>query len=382
MKRIGTILLALILCMMMVSATAETTFEATVVAGTTDSITAPFGGTIETFSLREGAVLNAGDHIASVETTKVYAPADGKITAVFATPGDSMATVSQRYGSALYITPTRRYSITADIEYAYNSPSNKYINIGETVYIICTNHSNHTAVGEVTAVNGTSFTVETTSGDLLMEETVYVYRSANYSYKTRIGRGTVSRTSEIGVGGEGSLLYLHVQEGQTVSRGDLLFETVSGDLDGLYATSNEIVSGISGIIASVNVHAGSNVQKGETLLTVYPQDQLLLQIEVPEYDLVNLKEGDTVSFILGYQEHTGKSYTGKVDMISYVNGESQGEVVYKAYISFDAISDVRLGMSATVTIGTIISDEDEDEGYTLQPWETDEDPITDEEPEA
>ena len=60
-----------------VTALAAETFDGTVVAGVTTDITAPFGGTVQSVSVREGAYLAVGDVAAVLDTTKVYAPEDG-----------------------------------------------------------------------------------------------------------------------------------------------------------------------------------------------------------------------------------------------------------------------------------------------------------------
>lgn len=100
---------------------------------------------------------------------------------------------------------------------------------------------------------------------------MYIYRDEALTASSRLGRGTVSRTAETAVSGTGSIVKLHVQDGETVQRGQLLFETVTGSLDGLYAMSNEIVSEVSGIVAQLNVSAGATVNKGDVLLTGLPE---------------------------------------------------------------------------------------------------------------
>lgn len=335
-------------------ALAETTFEGTVVAGATATVIAPFGGTIDAFRLRAGSVISQGDVIATVKTTKVYAPSAGTVTSVFAQPGDDLADVTARYGADLYMTPENRYEIAADIQYAYNATENKYVSVGENVYIACTTSGNnqHTAEGVITAVDGTGFTVKTTSGELMVDESVRIYRASDHSAKSRIGGGDVTRVSDVAVDGTGSLLTLHVKAGDTVERGQLLFETVEGGLDGLYATTNEFKSDLGGIVAAVNVDAGAAVSKGDALLTVYPQESLLIQITISEYDLTVISEGDPVTFTLNYQE-SGEStvYDGVVDMISYLGTDENGEISYTAYIDFESSSEIRLGMTAAVTLG-------------------------------
>lgn len=332
------------------SALAETSFEGTVSSAGTRVVSAPFGGTVGSVSVKEGDRILAGDSVAEVETTRVYAPQSGTVTGIFAQEGDALDEVSARYGAALYIAPERKYSVTADIEKAYNSSASKYVNIGETVYLRCTSDGDHSAEGVITAVQGTSYTIETTQGELKMGETVNVYRSQEYTSRTRIGRGEVSRTSELAVTGEGSLIKLHVSDGETVERGQLLFETVQGSLDGLYATGSEMTSDINGIVASVSVQAGDSVSKGMTLISVYPEDAMQVEILVDEYDLSTIAEGDLVEVSFGYDEKSATSVQGAVRMISHISDSESSETAYRAYIDFEATEDIRLGMSAVVNI--------------------------------
>ncbi|MBQ8201194.1 MAG: HlyD family efflux transporter periplasmic adaptor subunit [Clostridia bacterium] len=347
MKKILAILMFLTL--LPVAALAETTFDGTVVAGDAVTVTAPFGGTVTGFSLRAGSKIAMGDVVAAIGTTKVYASADGTIAGVFAQEGDTIDSVTSRWGAVMYIMPTHKYTITADIEKAYNSSETKYVNIGETVYIACTAGNDHKAVGVVTAASGNTYTVETTSGTLMLDETVSIYRSSGYAANSRIGRGTVGRTQEIAVNGSGSILKLHVKDGDKVSRGDLLFETVTGTLDGLYAVGSEVVSTVSGVVASVNTSSGSNVSKGDILLTVYTMDTLQIEISVNEYDLMAISEGDTVNITFNYNPDAPAQLTGVVSMISHLSSSQDGEATYLAYVDFVPDDNVRIGMTAVVT---------------------------------
>ena len=367
MKKVLAIVFVLLLVPVM--ALAVTTFEGTVVSGEAVSVTAPFGGTVSNFSLRAGSMIKAGDVVATIATDKVYATADGTITGVFAQEGDNVENVVNRFGAVMYIVPVHKYTIKADIDKAYNSAETKYINIGETLYMSCTSDGAHKAVGIVTAATDTEYTVETISGELLMEESVYLYRSQNFASKTRVGRGTVGRTAEIPVNGSGSIIRFHVKDGDKVSRGDLLYETVTGEFDGLYATGNEIVSDVSGIIASVDTAAGKSISKGDTLMTVYTVDSLQIEIKVNEYDLVSIKEGDTVNLSFNYDENNIMQTTGKVSMISHLSESDSGsEANYPAYIDFVPNDNIRIGMTVSVsTLGdeepkkTQFEDEDLDE---------------------
>lgn len=348
LKKAAALLCAGVLALGSVPALAETTFEGSVVSGKSVTITAPFGGMISEFALREGSRIAAGDAIADIETTKVYASADGIIAGVFGQEGDNIEDVTARYGTVLYITPENKYSIAGDIEKAYNSSQTRYVNISEDVYMVCTSDSKHTASGVITAVSGTGYTVESTEGELLMGETVYIYRGSEAEKEQRIGRGTVSRVSEIKVGGSGSILKMHVKQGESVKRGDLLFETVTGTFDGLYAVSNTIVSDVDGIIASIEAAAGANVQKGQTLMKVYPTDSLQVEVSISEYDLAAIHEGDKVQIGFNWDETSEHMVEGVVSMISYVSSSQEGEAAYKGYVDFVPDESVRLGMTVVV----------------------------------
>lgn len=349
-KRILSLLAAGML-LLPLGAQAEITFDGTVVAGESVSVSAPFGGTVSDVAIKAGSEIALGDAICTIETTKVYAPEAGTVCGLFGQPGDAVENVTQRYGAVLYLSPAEKYTISASINKAYNSSETRYVTIGERVYIACTADGKHTATGIVTGAEGTNYTVETTSGELLMEETVYIYRSPEMESSSRLGQGTVSRTAETAVTGSGSILRIHVSEGEQVERGQLLFETVTGSLDGLYATDNQVLSQVSGIVAQLNASVGGTVNKGDTLLTVYLRESLQVEISVNEYDLAELAEGDTVRLSFTWDEDEAETVEGTVAMISHVSSSDSGEAAYKAYITFDPPQETRLGMTVMVIAG-------------------------------
>lgn len=351
--------LCMVLALLPFSALAEISFEGKVIASETAPIIAPFGGLVDKVALREGDPVGIGDDVATIATTKVYATADGTISGVFAREGDDVEGIEARYGAVVYIEPTHRYMISASTEKAYNSSSTKYVHIGEKVYLSCTKDGSHTgtaivtSVGDVDESGNTPYKLEVVGGDFYMGETVGIFRSTDYSSKTRIGRGTIQQNAAIAVKGAGSVLKMHVQEGDSVERGELLFETVEGALDGLYAMDNTIVSGVAGVVASVDVAPGGTVSKGAKLVTVYPNGSFQIEVLVSELDLRDLHEGDTVAIEFDWDTDGALRTEGVVDSISHVNasaedGASSVGAEYSAYINFDATQDVRLGMSVIV----------------------------------
>lgn len=353
MKKI-CILLALALTLL-IPASAEISFNGTVVAIETVAVSAPFGGMTRDIALKAGDLVKIGDSIATIVTTNIYAPQAGQVSGVFGQEGDGAADIVARYGGVLYIQPTNRYTVAASTEKAYNSSENRFISVGELVYLSCTKDGTHTGQAIVTkadlsaaaSTGNTSYALEVIAGEFYMGEEVNVYRSASFEAESRIGRGTITQNAPIAVaGGEGSILRMHVQPGDIVERGELLFETVEGVLDGLYAMDNHIVSDVEGVVAKVEISAGGAVSKGANMITVYPRSAFRLEVPVSEMDLSEIAEGDKVYIEFDFDEDGSASCEGVVESISHVSAAESGSAEYNAYIVFEPVEDVRLGMSA------------------------------------
>ena len=176
---LGALLLALPLPL---AAQAETVFAGEVTAGTTQVIAAPYGGLVEDVRVRVGDSVKIGDPIATVETRKTYASTDGTVSGVFAREGDSADGVKTQYGALVYIEPINRYTLECSTEKGYNSSENRYIHIGESVFLKCTKDGSHQGRGVVTGLDekdDNKFTIEVTGGEFYMGETVDIYRSGD-----------------------------------------------------------------------------------------------------------------------------------------------------------------------------------------------------------
>ena len=349
-----TVLMALL---MGVPALAQVTFQGTVVSSKTLSVSAPFGGLVDEIDLRKGDPIHVGDVVATLKTTLVYAEMDGTVSGVFAREGDQTEGITERYGGVMYIEPVHKYTVSATTEKAYNSSDTKYVHIGEKVYLSCTKDGSHvgtavvTNISEVDESGNTPYKLEVTGGEFYMGETVGIYRDSAYSNESRIGRGTILQNTAVAVKGSGSVLKMHVQVGDTVERGEVLFETVEGVLDGLYATDNVIYSPMDGIVASVEAAQGSSVEKNGKLITVYPRDGLQIQILVSELDLTEIQEGDKVLIEFEWDMDSTHQTEGTVASISRVGeerSEKGGDAQYAAFVNFTPDDSVRLDMSVNV----------------------------------
>lgn len=329
-------------------ALAQETFDGTVEAGETVAITAPFGGTVTALDIREGQLLEAGDAVVTLSTTKVWATQDGTVNGVFAQEGDSAE------GTVLYLSPVSRYTISCTLSKAHEDADTYYVELGEKVYIQCVKDGSHRAEGIVTGVSGSSYTVTTTAAEMYLQESAYIYRSPDYDADSCLGTGVVQRTAEVAVSGTGSILKMYVSDGDTVERGQLLFETVSGSLMGLSATgSPEVTSDSAGVVTQVQCSLGQQVQQGATLAVLAPRSGYQVAFTIPEDLLSQVAVGDTVEIYFNWNEDKSQPATGQVTAISYVSdAQTQGsvstEAMYTAYATFTPGDDVRLGMTVTV----------------------------------
>ena len=357
-------------------ALAETiSFTGTVAAKSTSEVYAPIGGTVESVSAVAGQQVRAGDVLATLATTKVYAPEDGVITGLFAQAGDNAETVAQRYGAVLYIEGASVYTISASTDNAYNTTENKFVHVGENVYLSCYSDGSHSGTGVITAIEGTSYTVEVTSGEFLIGETVNVYRGESATTAARIGRGTLGRRNPTAVSASGSIVSIAVQDGDSVQKGDLLFETLEGSFDGYYMSGSEILATGDGVVAEIGLSQGGRLEKGSVAAVLYPEGAMQIQAQIAEANLGLIHVGDPVEIELNWNSDAEVRYSGVISMISAIADSSSGNsgegmdssesVTYTVYIDFTPDADTRYGMTAVVsTLDAEIEEEEAAEEET------------------
>ena len=371
-KRIACALIALLALALGAPALAQVTFQGTVISRETKAVIAPFGGLVDELPLRKGDVIRVGDAVATIRTTKVYAEMDGVVSGIFAKEGDQTEGITERYGGVMYLEPVNKYVVAATTEKAYNSSATKYVHIGERVYLSCTKDGTHVGTAVVTKVEAvdesgnTPYTLEVTSGEFYMGETVGIYRDSSHASQSRIGRGTIQQNAAVPVKGTGSVLKMHVQVGDRVERGEVLFETVEGVLDGLFAVDNTIYSPLDGFVATVDAAQGSAVEKGGKLITVFPTDAMQIEMQVSELDLAEIHEGDKVSIEFEWDADGALQLEGVVSGISSVGtekaeGSTAADAQYSAYVDFTPVDSVRLDMSVIVYVQDDGEEVDEEE---------------------
>ncbi len=304
------------------------------------------GGTIESVYITAGQKVSKGDALLKLATEKVYATQSGTITGVFAQTGDDADTATEDYGGVMYMEGDVRFTLSASTSNAYKSAATKYVHIGESVYLVNTSDSTLTGTGVITAVSGTSYTVEVTEGNFTSSEKYDIYREESHVSTSRIGRGTVSRTDPVAVTGSGTIVSMSVKDGDYVEKGQLLFETLTGTANGGAAPSATLYAEEDGIVEAVNVSAGSTLTKGDAVATICKTEKLCMEAEINEADLAYLSVGDTVDMTFTWNEEA--TVTGRVSSIAYTATEDASSVTYTVHIDFVPDETVRLGMTATI----------------------------------
>ncbi len=336
---------------------ATSDYYGTVVCESTETEVAPFGGTVSNLTVRKGDLIRTGDPVCTIETKKVYAPLSGTVSGVFGEPGDSSEDIKTLRGGVVYIIPENHFTITANFSRSDKNPDN-YIGVGQKVWI---NRSKDFGViaGTGIVVSMTpyaesegQYTVEITSGEFVLTEKVGIFREESLDWSTGLGFGTVELTPDVAVSGDGSILKMHVKTGDKVKHGDLLFETVSGQLEDLKGQENTIRSTVTGIVKTVETVDGASVDKESPLMTVYPLEKLQVCAVIPETDLGLLVSGSPVRL----QFSNNLVRDGKVSSVSYLSEGDEGTSTatgyaqYKVYFDFEDKENVRQGMFVTIEL--------------------------------
>lgn len=320
------------------------TANATVVAADTVKITAPFAGTLLPFDLAAGEEVTAGDMLFELDATPVYAPIDGVISAVFADPGDDASGLVSHYGSIAVIEPEYPLYIDADTDDAYDHDDNRYLHVGETLYLKC---GSEKGTGVVVSVSGKKYTVEIRSGNFDLDDTVYCYRESAMPYDSKTGDGKVKRYADAAVTASGRIAAVCVKPGDAVSAGDLLFETI--DAQSARDASPVICAPVSGAVTQLYVSSGAQVYRGALLCELADLTALELSAEIDELDLGRIRVGDALSFTLdAYGE---EPFTGVITEIRPVGSIRQNATYFDVRITLPQGRTLLPGMNATILLG-------------------------------
>lgn len=299
------IVVFLLLFLLPVQAAFGETYTGKTVAAWTETIQAQSGGILQELSLTAGQGINDGETVGSVKPTAVYTRQDGTVARITATAGDAID------GTVLELSPESRFTVSCTAEGAYERADNQLVHCGETVYIRCINDGSHRGVGIITQVTGSTYQVMATGGDFYNGETVRLYRKRGYPYLSLIGEGTVVASETEAYTASGTMIELHVQEGEQVERGQLLF--TYGEECNLLLSSP-----CDGTLMEISVSVGDIVEKGQAVATLVPYEALRIEMQVNEEDLSTVSIGMDVSIIRA-DDPEEKPLSGVIEEISWMS---------------------------------------------------------------
>ena len=258
MKKLFAFCIALMLAILpMGAAMAETIMiYGTVINTQPQSVVCTADGTIEQVNVTVGDRVTGGTVIATVETNKVYATTDGTVY-LFGEAGDKVSDITAQYGAVAYISPAQPYTITATA----TDRNGQAVSVvpGETVYLRCYKDGKHTGVGILAKLEKGKYTVVVTEGEFATGETISIYRDPAYTDQSRIGRSKVTIADMVACQGDGYLVKFHVQNGATVEKGTLLYETISGSFAPGSTQHDKVLAPTNGIVSAVCQKVGSQL---------------------------------------------------------------------------------------------------------------------------
>lgn len=274
----------LLLLLLPVRAALCETYAGKTVAIRMETLWAECSGILQELSLTVGQTIKAGETVGSIKPTAVFAKQDGTVARITAKAGDAID------GTVLELSPESKFTVSCTSEGAYERVDNQLMHCGETVYIRCINDGSHRGVGVISQIEGTTYQVIATGGEFYNGETVRLYRKPGYPYLSLIGEGTVIASKTEAYAASGALIDLHVQEGEQVERGQLLF--TYGETADL-----KLCSPCDGTLSEIHVSTGERLEKGQAVATIIPKDALRVEIQVSEEELALLSIGQNLSFI-------------------------------------------------------------------------------------
>ena len=232
--------------------------------------------------------------------------------------------------------------------------------------------------GTITAVTGTD---ELSTGNLLVRTvtirvnnagglTTAQAATANVNGVSSIASATFAYQAErtLTAPAAGTVSSINVQEGDDVTKGDILIELSGDDLTESIQSASEtlrsaeismqnqqdtmsnyiITSPISGTVIEKDAQQGEALTSGSTLCVIYDLNYLEMVINVDELQISSLSVGQKVQ--LTADAVTDKTYVGTVTRVSMKGSSSGGTTTYPITIRIDETDGLRPGMNANAEI--------------------------------
>ena len=235
-----------------------------------------------------------------------------------------------------------------------------------------------TLKGTITAITGTD---ELSTGNLLVRTVTIRVNNAGGLTTAQAATASINGVSSIASAtfayqaertltalASGTVSAINVQEGDTVSKGDILIELTGDDLTESIQSASEslrsaeismqnqqdnmsnytITSPISGTIIEKDAKQGDALTSGSTLCVIYDLSYLEMVINVDELQIGALSVGQKVQITA--DAVADKTYVGTVTRVSMKGSSSGGTTTYPITIRIDDTDGLRPGMNANAEI--------------------------------
>lgn len=235
-----------------------------------------------------------------------------------------------------------------------------------------------TLKGTITAITGTD---ELSTGNLLVRTVTIRVNNAGGLTTAQAATASVNGVSSIASAtfayqaertltaqAGGTVSAINVQEGDAVSKGDILIELTGDDLTESIQSASEslrsaeismqnqqdnmsnytITSPISGTIIEKDAKQGDALTSGSTLCVIYDLSYLEMVINVDELQIGALSVGQKVQITA--DAVADKTYVGIVTRVSMKGSSSGGTTTYPITIRIDDTDGLRPGMNANAEI--------------------------------
>lgn len=235
-----------------------------------------------------------------------------------------------------------------------------------------------TLKGTITAITGTD---ELSTGNLLVRTVTIRVNNAGGLTTAQAATASVNGVSSIASAtfayqaertltaqAGGTVSTINVQEGDAVSKGDILIELTGDDLTESIQSASEslrsaeismqnqqdnmsnytITSPISGTIIEKDAKQGDALTSGSTLCVIYDLSYLEMVINVDELQIGALSVGQKVQITA--DAVADKTYVGTVTRVSMKGSSSGGTTTYPITIRIDDTDGLRPGMNANAEI--------------------------------
>ena len=232
--------------------------------------------------------------------------------------------------------------------------------------------------GTVTSVTGTD---ALSTGNLLTRTVTIAVQNAGGLTTAQAATASINGVSSIGSAtfgyqaertltaqAAGTVTSIHVQEGQTVAKDDILIELSGDDLTESIQSASEtlrsaeislqnlqdtmanytVTSPISGTIIEKDAKVGDAVKSGDTLCVIYDLSYLEMVINVDELQISSLTVGQKVQITADAVQD--KNYVGTVTRVSMKGTSNGGTTTYPVTIRIDETDGLRPGMNANAEI--------------------------------